>query len=461
MADYFVSSSGSNTSPYDTWAKAATNLTTALAAATADGDRVIIQYNAVPAVNQEISSTATFAPAASIQIISASNDGGSSFTPTPMGTGAWLGNSTTSFAVSFTGTSNKPYYMYGITMRQVGAGTTFSLVAVSGLQITAEDCYFWQGASSGASVITIGPTSGSSTSACTLINPTFRFGLAAAGMKVNACNFTMHGGTISTDGTTPTTFLLAATSTLTHMLFIGSDLSNCTNIVPNNGTVGHRRVELRQCKIPSAPYAAQSSLSNTTAQLEFFAWDCSSADTHYAFIYANGLGEVSAAAGGSEPYITADGATWETGGSKLTWKVVTNAGVRVGNPFRTPWIPLYNETVGSGLNPYFEALRKGSSTAYKVSEVWSEWTYKGTAGSTKATLDSSDRGGILASTTDQAASSLGAGDWTNEHASLNAYHKLGPTAAITPQEIGDICGRVCSTVANDTFYFDPKIRGVA
>ncbi len=86
MADYFVASGGSNTAPYETWAKAATSLATALAAASTAGDQVIIQYNAVPSGDAELAADTTYTLAANIQIISASNDGGSAFTPTAMGT---------------------------------------------------------------------------------------------------------------------------------------------------------------------------------------------------------------------------------------------------------------------------------------------------------------------------------------------------------------------------------------
>lgn len=43
MATIYVDPAGSNTSPYDTWAKAATNLSSALAVATSDGDEVILR----------------------------------------------------------------------------------------------------------------------------------------------------------------------------------------------------------------------------------------------------------------------------------------------------------------------------------------------------------------------------------------------------------------------------------
>ena len=48
MATYFISNGGSNTSPYDTWAKAATTIQTALTAASTDGDIVVLQYNNIP-----------------------------------------------------------------------------------------------------------------------------------------------------------------------------------------------------------------------------------------------------------------------------------------------------------------------------------------------------------------------------------------------------------------------------
>lgn len=128
MANYFVASGGSNTSPYDTWAKAATSLATALAAATSGADNVIIQYNAVPSADAELAADTTYTVSSGVSVIAASNDGGSAWTPTAMGTGNWIGNSTTNRGLIMSGGATA--YLYGLTLRV--SGTTSDDIVLAG-----------------------------------------------------------------------------------------------------------------------------------------------------------------------------------------------------------------------------------------------------------------------------------------------------------------------------------------
>ena len=116
MTTYFVASGGSNTSPYDTWAKAATSLQTALTAATSAGDIVVVQCNAVPSGDAELSADTTYTVAGDVFVVSASNDGGSAWTPSWMGTGSWIGNSTTNRSITLAGADTSSYW-YGVTFR--------------------------------------------------------------------------------------------------------------------------------------------------------------------------------------------------------------------------------------------------------------------------------------------------------------------------------------------------------
>src|SRR5574343_580810 len=141
MATYFVASGGSNTSPYDTWAKAATSLATALTATTTAGDVVVIQYNAVPSGDAELSADTTYTFAGDIWLISASNDGGSAYTPTAMGTANWIGNSTTGRAIALSA-GDKRAYVWGLTFRTSSSTPKKLLInSGNGLQIELENSY--------------------------------------------------------------------------------------------------------------------------------------------------------------------------------------------------------------------------------------------------------------------------------------------------------------------------------
>ncbi|TXH55307.1 MAG: hypothetical protein E6Q97_09115 [Desulfurellales bacterium] len=454
MAVYFVASGGSNTSPYDTWAKAATSLATALAAATSGSDSVIIQHDAVPAADAELSTDTTFTLPAGVSVIAASNDGGSAYTPTAMGAGNWIGNSTTNRGLIMSGGATA--YLYGLTLRV--SGTTSDdivLAGGAGSDHTYEDCLIWQANSNSGADILLTSNTASAEHAVRLIGCTLRFGSTAQTLQVGTGLIHMENTTVSPLGQVPTTLL--ETMGAAKLRALGCDFSTATNLLGVQVS-GSMLAILDRCRLPPTLAVAQTTYNNAS-QLEVFASDCSSGDINYEFMHFNNLGSLSVAVGGSEPYITSDGAEVDEGGTKAVWKIVTTGNASFANPYRTPWISRYNEQL-SALSPYFECLIKGVATTFAESFVWSEWAIKTFTGAPKASIDVSDRGGVKASTTAQASSSLGAGDWTNEDGSANTYLKLGPASAITPNEVGDISGRVCVGFPSTTIYVDPQIRGL-
>lgn len=454
MTTYFVASGGDNTDG-STWAKAYTSLAGALAVATTAGDVVVIQYNAVPAGDAELAADTTYTVGAGISIISASNDGApGAYTPTAMGTANWIGNSTTNRGVTFTG--GFAVYFYGLTVRTSGSTADSILFgAASGADYTLENCYLWSGNSSTSAVIELGTTTGVSESFVSAISCTFRFASASSSIKGGGALRFYGCDMAASAGTTPSALFANPTgNAFAGYELHGCDASNCTAVV-SNVTTGHKTIRAYQCKIPASPVAAQTTYGNRS-QVEFYGYDCSDGDNHYQFIYNNGIGELVVDAG---VYVTADGAEYNAAGTKCSWKITTTASASFTNPFITPWMSVHNES--TSLTPYVEALRKGSTTKYKESELWSDWMYKDTANVTTGRIDRADRGAIFpASTTDQTASSLAAGDWTGEDATNNAFMKLSP-GTITPTEIGDLCVRICVGKASATdIYIDPKIRGL-
>lgn len=452
MATYFVSSSGSNTAPYDTWAKAATLLETALAAATSAGDIVVIQRDAVPSADKELAADKTWTVAAPISVVSASNDGGSAYTPGSMTD--WLGNSTANRGIIVTG--GHAVYFYGLRFLVSGTSTDDMVFATAaGADYTFESCKFVITNNSSGADLQFGSNSASTENYLHLIGCEFRFGHSSQGIVVGVGMLLLEACYIAMGAAVTSLFeTIAAAKVRMVGCSFGFAATNLCGVM----TSGSLLLVAEQSWIPSSVALPQTTYNNRS-QLEVFLSDCSNGDVHYQFMYFNNLGELSVATGGSEPYITADGAAVDTVPTRVTWKIVTSSNASFANPFRTPWISRYNEAL-SALTPHLEALRKGSSTAFKESELWSEWSYKSGPTIPTVAVDMSDRGGAVASTTNQASSSLGAGDWTNEHASLNVYHKLAPASSITPLNVGDLSARVCVGAPSVTVYVDPQIRGL-
>jgi hypothetical protein len=236
--------------------------------------------------------------------------------------------------------------------------------------------------------------------------------------------------------------------------FVGVDLSALTNTTIFTGAAATPfHGEIVGCKLHSGSLSVTSSPS---IGVEVFVIDSHSGDTHYVFEHKNTYGSltVSAATGGI--YAT-DGAAFNDAGTQYSWAITTTASASYHAPYISPWISAYNETV-TGITPSIEVVRSGSSTAFKESELWSEWLYKSAGGSPLMALNVADRGGQVPSTTNQATGALGASDWNNENATA-WFGKLSP-GSITPAEIGDISARVCFAVASSTVYVDPQIRGL-
>jgi hypothetical protein len=134
--------------------------------------------------------------------------------------------------------------------------------------------------------------------------------------------------------------------------------------------------------------------------------------------------------------------------------VASSANANFYSPYVTPWIPVYHDGT-SAITPALEILRDGSATAYQDDEVWAEFSYQGTASSTRSTIVS-DRMALLGTAANQGTGALAAGDWTGEGGTA-WFGKLEP-ASITPAEIGHLSARVCVGEPSITVYVDPQVR---
>lgn len=447
MATYFVASGGSNTSPYDTWAKAATSLATALAAATTAGDVVVIQYNAVPSGDAELSADTTYTLAGDVWLISASNDGGSAYTPTAMGTANWIGNSTTNRSITVTAT-DKRCYVWGLTFRTSGSsGDLINLGNGNGAQIEFNNCYVWSGnTASGASgaYIQISVNGGFSK----FVSCTFRFGNTAQYLSCVSGACQLIDCTISASGSIPSTlFFPSQNSCIVEC--IGCDFSLVTGtLMPN--AAANAVFSFERCKFGAGVTVLATQTSNPSrGSPSVWVSDCNSGDTHGIVGYYDATGSV----------VSDTGIYYTTGAAAQSWKIVTTANAMASNPFMTPWVDLYN-TGTSAITPYFEILRDGSSTAFKDHEVWAEFSAKTTSGSTLATSSYRDAATLAnrmtAGGSNQAAGA-GLGSWTGESGTAWSG-KCDSGSAITPAENGAIRGRIVVAVASTTVYVDPQIR---
>lgn len=228
--------------------------------------------------------------------------------------------------------------------------------------------------------------------------------------------------------------------------FVNCDMSGlATNLWDTSTASGRFNLSFANCKL-----SASATFPNS-ADFDATFYDCSSGDEHFHFMHVTDRGTLTM----SNTIYANDGAEYDSAGSKYSWKIVTTAVASFEFPYRTPLLQMHNEVV-TAITPSLEILRDGSATAYQDDEVWAEFSYKGTAGSTKGTLVS-DRMSMLGTPANQATGALGAAGWTGEGATA-WFGKLAPGASITPAEIGALTARVCVGAPSATVYVDPQIR---
>lgn len=437
MANLYVASTGSNTSPYDTWAKAATAPLTATALAAA-GDTIYMHGETFT-----IAADATYVLAAGVRWL-CTNDKTNEPPLTASTAGVINGSGTASVDIAIQG---GPALVDGITFQNGASsvGTTLAVANTDGSKITLRNCLLRFVTAAPSANITLGFASSSGNSEVVLQNTSLRFNNVGQGVNVSA-HLEANDSVILASGSSVPTTLFKPGQTCGLIRFGGCDFSGMSSgtVFANNAS-NYTRIELSQCKQGAATLNA----SLTSAGTEIFVYDCASGDQHYQFQHQAYNGSTTI----STSIYADDGAAYDIAGTKHSWVVAGNANTSKANPYVSPWISRYNEGVAA-VTPYLEVLRNSSTTAYTDVEVWAEFMAKTAGGSPISALVSSDFGGNLSGGTNQAS---GAASWTGT--TTPWVGKLSPASTITPAEIGHIQARVCVT-GNLTLYVDPQIRGV-
>jgi hypothetical protein len=255
-------------------------------------------------------------------------------------------------------------------------------------------------------------------------------------------------------GTIPTSGLFAITGVPNpygiNLNVNNVDLSAAATSPLFSGNISGQAV-LRNCKL-GASYVPISSVTWDDTEASITLYNCMGGDTHYGFEHYNYSGQTVVDVG----IYANDGAEYDTGGNKYSWKITTTANCSIYAPYVSPYVIIYNEGVSS-VTPYLECMRDNSSGAvYQNDEVWAEFSYQGTAGYPLGVFVS-DRMTLLGTPADQTASSKTASDWTGE-TGTPGFFKIGPASSITPSEIGPLSARVCVGEPSITVYVDPQIR---
>lgn len=440
MADLYVASTGSNTAPYDTWAKAATAPLTATAAAAA-GDTIYMHGETFT-----ISASTTYTFASGVRLI-CTNDKTNEPPQTESTSGVIDGTGTSYANIILAGSTQ--YLISGIKFR-VGSGTFYGTITVGNSDNSTpilQNCVLEVAGTSNASRIYLGNYSNTMNYVVRLINTSVKFSTAGQSIESSAQVFWESSAILAAGSTVPTSLF----KNFVRGSSAGQNFHGCDFSGMSSGTVFSTvysdspvPIVLAQCKLGSA------TLNNTLTLdgLSITLYDCSTSDTNYQFAHYAYNGSTTI----STSIYADDGAKYDTAGNGHSWVVAGNANTLRAVPYISPWITRYNEAT-SAITPELEILRNDSATAFTDVQVWSEWMVKTVGGSPLATLYS-DYGGHLSSGTNQDAG-VGLSGWTGE--SGTAWSGCLECPSVTPAEIGHISARVV-VAGNYTVYVDPTIR---
>src|SRR5574340_204708 len=247
MTTYYVDATppGSNTNPYDTWAKAALLLSTINGLTIAAGDTIYLEegHSESTASSQTYATNGT--TASLTKIICASK---SATPPTASSTGAKIARTGASSACTFTGS----FYLCGLTI-EVGSGGTGTSPAITTGGNTAslvvlQDCTLRTLSPTGGNVVAVNAT----TQTTIYRNTTVKFSASGAAVSVaGAGDFRWEGGGLEAGTTSPTTLITGSTARA-NVWMTGLDLSAGASGM-NLFTAGnYLRCVIRDCKLPGS-----------------------------------------------------------------------------------------------------------------------------------------------------------------------------------------------------------------
>lgn len=445
MAAYYVASDGSNTSPYDTWAKAATTFAVAVTAATGNGDVIYVDQGFTDTL-----STSTIYTFANHVSVICSNDKTNAPPQTlgTMGDSNWIGHSSTTYRITLTGAYK--VYFYGMTFRVGGSGSDFILASWGdGSHFEFENCLFWLSTSSTSAYIVFNSTS-INNAYSRLKNCLFRFNHTEQKLFISQCA-DLEGCSIHASSLIPMAFFAPGDSSATpgFVNLNGCDFSLLSGFLVGSHNNGASQYVFANCKLHGSTTALATQTPANKGSAKVWLYNCASGDQHYNIAHYDAFGSTIVDTG----IYANDGAQYD-GTNRCSWKITTTANCSYYTPYVSPWIDCYHSGT-SAITPYLEILRDGDATAYKDNEVWLELSYQGTLGVPLAIIIT-DRRGLLLADAEQDAG-VGSSGWAGSVTSWSG--KLSPTDSITPVESGHLRARICVGRPSITVYVDPQIRG--
>lgn len=448
---------GSEVSPYDTVAGAASSLAQILAlngganAVVCATENIYVinthnETNIAPSATLTWTSPST-APQVPLKVICVTN----LTTPTTLSTGA-IFNLSTNYNARIDGS----FYFDGpvLTASYTNSGCAFILgyTTAGPYSQTFENCTFNTHPTSSSPSFKLFNSTGQygvTESSLTLKDSTINCATAFAAFTVQGLG-NIYINKLSIDpasSATPESIFSLLSNTQAQIRVTNSDLTGkgWTYLVDSTATTGQLGdIFLRNCALPSGTSWLKGSPSTPSHVLTITAVNCSSADSWTAHEYVNERTGVCSV--NTSVYTNTSPAEMSSSaGDTYSIKMVTTADVSRFLPLLSEWMCVWNDA--ADYTPSVEVLVSGASAALNSDELWIEVDYNSGTDSPLGTRLTTLPGVLTAGS----AVADGTTTWTG---ATGWDHKLS-TAQITPDKPGYVWIRVALAKPSTTIYVNP------
>lgn len=446
---YMDSSAGSATSPYNSWATAATAISQIMALLAA-GDTIYAA--STHAESGAATDTITFPGTFASPNLLICADKTSGAPPTTAATGASI-TTTSAGSILLSGCA----YIYGVSFN-VGSGNN-SVALTFGNVGTANNCLVLDNCAAaivatGGNHINSGPPVSGSNKACYIEwrNSTFKVAQSTQTYQCRYGETHMYGcsllGTVA-----PTSLFNFSGGSGGRLNASSCDWSGLafTNLVDQSAS-GNWLATFSYCKLPSSiSVSTQNPAGVGGVTVQMLCCDSGTAEYRSEIDACLGVQSTDSA------IFLSGGAT--DGTTPISWKMASNANAEyLPQVFRSEWRSVWvDTTVSKTLTWQYVADTNvvsgqgaGTAFAFQNNQVWIEALYLGSSTSPLGTLASSSPATPLTAATDNAA---GSGTWTTT--GLTTPKQGECTLTFTTAMKGPMLARICVGAASKTIYADP------
>lgn len=448
MADRYLDSGATQSSPYESAATAANALATLTALTLAADEEIWVKttHSESPGAAQTFTATTNATPISPQRLLCVS-DFATATPPVTLATGGAITTSAGAYPITFDGS----WYVYGLTISSGTGGTSIADIVIGSAtrngKLTFDTCAFVL-PNNASSEMLLGQ--GVSTSAddhvVEIINSTIKFNNTGNGIQLRNGYIYLANVSLDASGTAPTTLFENVAATFPTALIENCDFSgeSWTNLI-NIAAASSGTVTFRNCKFPSGWGATTGTWLGPGFTVNIH--NCSSGSDNYTYERHNYEGSIFV---DTSIYATTNPAT--DGTTSFSWRMVG------GNcskflPLYSDWINVWVDDTSTAITPSVEILVSGSgASALNDDQVWLEVDAMDTASTPLGTRTDDAAATILSSGSAQAG---GTTAWTGDGYVTERTHKLA-VASFTPNQKGYIRCRVALASAS-TIYVNPKV----